>query len=221
MENLDALKEEVCIGSHNLHPYEDSDMLGYFENIDGADVDHMDANPPAGTDNGLDEPAIIPPEERVLSMPSTSLPHGHLYCALELQQRKELANQHLSALRAAIADKSFQYSHVMRAAPRKSVTTRSRKQISMLNNEIASYCRAYTRCRSAIVRLGADAATLQQFQVLVKDDLKSSTAILDPNRPGSTTLRLSWIWQGHNPSNGDSDSLLECEHTSFMTFMDL
>jgi hypothetical protein len=34
------------------------------------------------------------------------------------------------------------------------------------------------------------------FQHLSKDNLHSSTTILKPNVPGSTTLWLSWIW--HN-----------------------
>jgi hypothetical protein len=34
------------------------------------------------------------------------------------------------------------------------------------------------------------------FQRLTKGDLNASTAILQPNEPGSTNLRLSWLW--HN-----------------------
>ena len=35
---------------------------------------------------------------------------------------------------------------------------------------------------------------MNQYRILTKEDLKSSMAILDPNKPGSTTLKLSWIW---------------------------
>jgi hypothetical protein len=34
------------------------------------------------------------------------------------------------------------------------------------------------------------------FQQLTKGDLNASTAILQPNEPGSTNLHLSWLW--HN-----------------------
>jgi hypothetical protein len=33
------------------------------------------------------------------------------------------------------------------------------------------------------------------FQQLTKDDLNASTAILNPNVAGSTSVHLSWIWQ--------------------------
>ena len=54
----------------------------------------------------------------------------------------------------------------------------------------------YNHCRSRLVALDCDADTLNMFQRLKKDDLNASTAILNPNMPGSTNIRLSWIW--HN-----------------------
>ena len=33
------------------------------------------------------------------------------------------------------------------------------------------------------------------FKVLTVNDIKASTAIVNPNEPGSTQLKLSWIWQ--------------------------
>ena len=43
--------------------------------------------------------------------------------------------------------------------------------------------------------LGAGPAILQQYRKLTTDDVKASTAIVNPNEPGSTQLKLSWIWQ--------------------------
>ena len=54
----------------------------------------------------------------------------------------------------------------------------------------------YNHCQSRLLALDCNAETLSMFQQLTKDDLHASTAILKPNVPGSTTLRLSWIW--HN-----------------------
>lgn len=45
-----------------------------------------------------------------------------------------------------------------------------------------------------MVALNCVPTLLGQYQVLTRQDLKSSTAILDPNQPGSTSLKLSWIW---------------------------
>ena len=35
---------------------------------------------------------------------------------------------------------------------------------------------------------------MTQFWDLKKEDINTSTAILTPNTPGSTSLQLSWIW---------------------------
>ena len=68
--------------------------------------------------------------------------------------------------------------------------------------------------------LGADDDTLQQFCELQKEDIKASTAILNPNIRGSTTLQLSWIWHevaGHILLGADPEmspdnaaAILEC-----------
>ena len=62
------------------------------------------------------------------------------------------------------------------------------------------------------MRLSPDDRSLNKYQVLQKADVKSSTAILDPNSPGSSSLRLSWIWQKHSGSmQSDPESILECK----------
>ena len=62
------------------------------------------------------------------------------------------------------------------------------------------------------------------FQQLKKDDLNASTAIVNPNVPGSTNVCLSWIWRhahartGVNvkaainaDANADTSQFLECK----------
>ena len=182
-----------------------SDVSGSFviiqEKDDASAFDDLDEDDsPFDNHLALDNhpPALVPDmvlvEFRTLAMPSTLAPHP-LHCEMELTARTRQALRHLNALRGAIADKSFQYSHVIRVAPRKSACTRARSAISKLNNIISFHCRAYSKCHSAMQCLGADSGTLSRFQVLSKQDVKCSTALLDPNTPGSTSLRLSWIWQ--------------------------
>lgn len=152
--------------------------------------------------------AILSPERRPIMLPSTCL--NHPLRAMELSLRKQQATRYLDALRGAIADKSFQYSHIMRNAP-KSVRTRARAAVAKMNSRIAMYCRIYTRCRSAMVRLGADQQTLQIFQVLTTDHIKASTAIRDPNQIGASSLKLSWIWGSGLSLSDDAESVRECE----------
>lgn len=136
----------------------------------------------------------VPIEDQLIALPS----NGNvidIHRTLEQTHRISQADYQLNRIRDLIAEKSFQYSHVNRVAPRKSVKTRSRAVVKKLNHQIASHCRVYSRCRSCLITLGADHLTLSRLRILKPDDIKASTAILNPNEPGSTSIKLPWIWQ--------------------------
>ena len=88
----------------------------------------------------------------------------------------------------------------------------------------------YSKCRSRILQLGADEETLFKLRILSPSDIGASTAIVNPNEPGSSNVKLSWIWQtagGHRfgltsegnigpdlnigPGHGAGDRLAECK----------
>jgi len=142
----------------------------------------------------------LPIEEQPISLPSNGNVPA-IYHELELSHRISHADHHLNRIQDLIAEKIFQYSHVICVAPRKAVNTHSRAAVKKLNLEIALHCRLYSQCRTRLLRLGADLATQSQFRVLTPDDVKASMAVVNPNEPGSTQLKLSWIWQtagGHH-----------------------
>lgn len=142
-------------------------------------------------------PAQIGPiqiEDQIISLPSNGNV-GPAYAQLELSHRISHADHHLNRIRDLIAEKSFQFSHVIRVSPRKGVNTRSRAEVKKLNLQISVHCRLYTQCRVRLIRLGADPVTVNRFQILTPEDVKASTAVVNPNEPGSTRLKLSWIWQ--------------------------
>jgi hypothetical protein len=132
-------------------------------------------------------------EREIVALPSNSTLQPVLG-QLELHLRQEQANTHLNRLRDLIADKSFQYSHIIRSAPRKSIRNHARTTIKNLNHEIAFHARVYAYCRAQMISLGASEETMHIYRVLTRDDIKASTAVLNPNIPGSTQLKLSWIW---------------------------
>jgi len=159
---------------------------------------------------GTECPLTIAIENRPLPLPSYIAQDKEL-SDIELQLHQQQASRILLSIWSTVADKSFQYSHVLRVAPRKSVKTRARSAITKLNSKIATDCCIYNHCCSAMVRLGADASILHQFKLLTRADVKASTALLNPNIPGSSSIRLSWIWEhGSVVQTGSSDSLLEC-----------
>jgi hypothetical protein len=133
-------------------------------------------------------------EDQVIPLPSNDNVEP-AYAQLEVTHRISHADHHLNRIRDLIAEKSFQYSHVLRVSPRKGVNTRSRAEVKKLNLQISVHCRLYTQCRARLIKLGADQATIIRFRVLTIDDVKASTAVVNPNEPGSTRLKLSWIWQ--------------------------
>lgn len=153
----------------------------------------------------------ISPERQLVSMPSNCL-QDHPLHAVELALRKQQAERYLNALREVIAEKSFHYLHLVRNAPKKIVRTRARATIGKLNERISLYSRIYTRCQAAMVRLRADQSVLNQFQILQRGDVSTSTAILDPNTPGSSSVRVSWIWQTsiHGIYQQSPGSVREC-----------
>jgi hypothetical protein len=180
--------------------------------LEQADGPKADARPEK-VQAPLKDDDVLAPERRSLPIPSYILSVDPVSRSLEIDQRLKQAARILGDIRDLIADKSFQFSHVIRAAPRKGVKTRARSFITKLNQRIAYQCRIYSRCRLALVKLEAGEVVLTKYQILKIEDVSSSSALIDPNRPGSTKIALSWIWQtGLNSKESSSSALRECAY---------
>ena len=51
-----------------------------------------------------------------------------------------MASEQLHHIQNLIAEKSFQFSHLIRVSPHKAVTTRARAAVKKLNDQIAEHC---------------------------------------------------------------------------------
>lgn len=174
------------------------------DNDDPDDADVADPN----VDNDPDPtPPDILPEAISLTLPSRT-PGATDFVLLELQMRDTQIQTYLQKLRDIIAEKSFLYSHVIRVAPRKVVRTRARTNIAKLNLSISHLARAYTKARLAMLRLGSNE---DKYPIMLPEHVRASTAILDPNEPGSTSLHLSWIWQMPGQRMDHSETERECK----------
>ena len=69
---------------------------------------------------------------------------GNAHRDLELANQISLADHHLNWIWDIVAEKSFQYSHVIRVSPCKAVTTCLRAVIKKLNLQIGAHCRMYS-----------------------------------------------------------------------------
>lgn len=224
MAKLKELQTAANVPDMPLSPIILDDEAMWDEDAD-AEEDGIGADSPQQTAmvTGFVEGITLP-------MPSNRNVPEH-FGPTELALRKEQASNELNCLRGLIADKSFQYSHVIRNAPTKKVRTRAQTKVKTLDTEILFHCRLYSRCRSRLIILCADADTMGKFQTLTKEHIKASSAVLNPNIAGSTRLQLSWLWRssymardptvlgGQNAdANADADadfaqdptSLLEC-----------
>ena len=190
---LTHLRNAAEVADHDITPSRITrDNEAEFDNSDDLDPSDEDSPAPSGPSHpSPDITNAIPVEEQQIY-----LPYNGALADVEINLRKNQASRLLHQLRELIAHKSFQYSHIIRAAPRKGVRTKSRAVVKELVNKITLHARMYNHCRSRLVALGCDAVTSSVFQRLTKGDLNASTAVLQPNEPGSTTLRLSWLW--HN-----------------------
>ena len=154
---------------------------------------------------------FVPPEKKPISMPSTWVSvDSPMSRTVELHLRLQQAASTLTSLRDFIAEKSFQYSDVIRVAPGKGVCTHARSTIATINYRIAYHCRVYNRCHSAMLKLGAGNEDLDNFHVLHPQDIRSSSALLNPNEPGSSGIKLFWIWQTADKAATTSEGLHEC-----------
>ena len=215
----------------DLHDYNEMN----FDNLDmeetriDADIssgklpaDSQAFPPPTSSDDDIVH--VDPPEKRNLPLPSKFQRSDDVLCRAEVELRVLQAGKILAVLRDLIAEKSFLFSHVIRIAPRKGVRTRARSEIAKLNVKIGYYCRVYSYCRIALVHLKANNDILSRYRIIERKDIASSGALLNPNEPGSSTHRLSWIWQtGHRAEDSNSPGLYECTASKYLfyTYNDL
>ena len=138
-------------------------------------------------------PTFMPIERKVIFLPL----NGNIetdVSEIEIKFWKRQADTELHQLRDLIADISFQFSHVICGQICKKIQTHSQKWIKSIHNKRTLHARIYTCCQNHLVTLNCGDSILCKYHILMKEDLKSSTAFLEPNIPGSTTLKLSWIW---------------------------
>ena len=146
-----AQKEAGIIETNDPLVLEDENLQGWDEIIDvfpngpGVFVPTLESAPASAQYRRIVGPPPI--DELPIPLPSNGNV-SMIYRDLELSHRILRADHHLVRIRDLIAEKSFQFSHIIRVSPRNSVTSRSRASVKKLNTEIALHCRLYARCRA-------------------------------------------------------------------------
>ncbi|KAG1792281.1 uncharacterized protein HD556DRAFT_1309358 [Suillus plorans] len=137
-------------------------------------------------DETADEFRLFEPEKLVLPMPSILGPErcAELGAAEliqhELALREGQANDALHNIRVHLADKAVIFRTTVRTAKSQAMSTRAWAQVHLVDRALAN--------------LGADDQLLERYCPLVKEHLKVSTAIADPNARGQRNNTLAWFW---------------------------
>ncbi|KAG2738524.1 hypothetical protein P692DRAFT_201873906 [Suillus brevipes Sb2] len=123
---------------------------------------------------------------------------------MEISLREGQANDSLHAIRVNLADKVVLFRTTVRSAKSQSRSTRAWARVHSVDRILHLNVHIYSKCRSQLVHLGAD-ALLAKFWPLEKADLKATTVVADPNARGQRNSTLAWFWsidvQGDSSSN--------------------
>ncbi|KAH9911411.1 uncharacterized protein B0H18DRAFT_962240 [Fomitopsis serialis] len=116
--------------------------------------------------------------------------------AHELTLRRGQANDALQQLRILIGKKSFEFQTTIRHGRKdgNKKRTRSFTKLGKLDRAVQLQAAIYRRARAAMQVLGLSAEDQAKYQQLTPDDLKTVTAIAEPNKAGQRHKSPSWIW---------------------------
>lgn len=130
--------------------------------------------------------------------------------------REGQANEALAAVRLAIGEKSFLFRKTLRNLKSKVKKTRAWDIILATSHRMNHHRLIYKQARNAMMALGADKETMAIYQALRSDDLKTSTAIQEPNAPGQRKDHLSWIWSLPGSQGVEGSILGECRASLYL-----
>lgn len=154
-------------------------------------------------------------ENSALYLPST-LGREHCIAAKlksivkkEIELRIGQANDALQSLRLAIGQKSFLFRTQLRNAKSKTRKTKAWDDISAVGNTVSHHRRVYHCARKALIALGASKEIQAKYRIITSVDVKSSTAIVDPNARGQRNASLAWFWSA-GKTNADGALMAEC-----------
>jgi hypothetical protein len=130
---------------------------------------------------------------------------------LEIELRQGQANDALERLRVHLSHKAILFRSVVRNAKSQSKSTRAWSQVTAIGNAIKMNAAIYNTTRKKMISLGIDTTMLRKYKPILRDDLKVSAAIADPNARGQRNHVLAWFWSVNvSESMQDNDWMDEC-----------
>ncbi|KAG1861514.1 hypothetical protein DFJ58DRAFT_839661 [Suillus subalutaceus] len=164
---------------------------------------------------------VFEPEKVVIPLPSNlglerciSLGVADLV-EQELTLREGQANDALHNIRVHLADKALIFQKTVRFVKSQAKSTRAWAQVHSVDRVVSINASVYSKCQSQLCRLTANDALLERYQPLLKEHLKVSTTVADPNSRGQRNNMLAWFWSMDVQGDSDGSSWLNvfyCVH---------
>ena len=152
---------------------------------------------------------------RCVPLPSqvTTLPEAYQDAReREIALRIGEANDALQGIRTEIGYKSYLYRAQIRPYKGKNRRTRGWDNIKRSDRELKFHQKVYSHALSALRNLHASADILAQYKEITKEDLRTVTAVSEPNARGQSKEKLAWFWSLDVAGDSEgSEHLDECE----------
>ncbi|KAG2366229.1 hypothetical protein BDR07DRAFT_1218682, partial [Suillus spraguei] len=113
---------------------------------------------------------------------------------LEMSLREGQANDALHNLRIHLCNKAILFRTTVRQAKSQALKTRAWSQVTSVQQAVSLHASIYTKTRKQMIQLEPGPDQLQKYKPLLREQLKISTAIGDPNARGQRNESLAWFW---------------------------
>jgi hypothetical protein len=131
---------------------------------------------------------------------------------LEMSLREGQANDALHNLRIHLCNKAILFRTTVRQAKSQALKTRAWSQVTSVQQAVSLHASIYTKTRKQMMQLEPGQDQLQKYKPLLREQLKISTAVGDPNARGQRNESLAWFWSVEVDLGGSDHSWNEeCE----------
>ncbi|KAG1765179.1 hypothetical protein EV702DRAFT_1051123 [Suillus placidus] len=113
---------------------------------------------------------------------------------LEMSLREGQANDALQNLHIHLCNKAILFQTTVRQAKSQALKTRAWSQVTSVQQAVSLHASIYTKTRKQMMKLEPGQEQLQKYKPLLREQLKISTAVGDPNARGQRNESLAWFW---------------------------
>ncbi|KAG1739754.1 hypothetical protein EDB19DRAFT_1908771 [Suillus lakei] len=113
---------------------------------------------------------------------------------LEMSLREGQANDALHNLRIHLCNKAILFRTTVRQAKSQALKTRAWSQVTSVQQAVSLHASIYTKTRKQMMQLEPGQDQIQKYKPLLREQLKISTAVGDPNARGQRNESLAWFW---------------------------